>query len=198
MVELITALLVFLFPLAYSPGPGNLFFAANGACFGLRATLSANAGYHVATWVVTIALGFGFAAVMNRFPLLLPILKWVGSLYVLYLAVMLFKAGASDDPSSARPVAVWDGVLLLTLNPKADVIIALMFSQFLTMTDAADIALVVLVSTVFTANNLIAFLAWTILGDRLACGFRDRRNARILNMGFGLMLAGVAVWMMVR
>ena len=28
---MIPALLVFLFPLAYSPGPGNLFFAAAGS-----------------------------------------------------------------------------------------------------------------------------------------------------------------------
>jgi threonine/homoserine/homoserine lactone efflux protein len=38
MPELVPALLLFLLPLAYSPGPGNLFFAATGARFGLAAT----------------------------------------------------------------------------------------------------------------------------------------------------------------
>ena len=44
----IAALLIFLFPLAFSPGPGNMFFAASGAKFGFKKTLSANFGYHLA------------------------------------------------------------------------------------------------------------------------------------------------------
>lgn len=46
----VIAFLTFLFPLAYSPGPGNMVFAANGARFGIRATLRASAGHHIATW----------------------------------------------------------------------------------------------------------------------------------------------------
>ena len=61
MIETILALVVFLFPLAYSPGPGNMFFAAIGARFGTRASFEASAGYHVATWIVTFAVGYGFA-----------------------------------------------------------------------------------------------------------------------------------------
>ncbi len=33
-------LLAFLFPLAYRPDPGNMFFAATSARFGVRATLT--------------------------------------------------------------------------------------------------------------------------------------------------------------
>ena len=56
----IVALIIFLFPLAFSPGPGNMFFAANGARFGFAKTLSANFGYHLATIIVTFLIGFGF------------------------------------------------------------------------------------------------------------------------------------------
>ena len=56
----IFALIIFLFPLAFSPGPGNMFFAANGARFGFVNTLSANLGYHLATIIVTFLIGFGF------------------------------------------------------------------------------------------------------------------------------------------
>lgn len=45
MLATALALVVFPFALAYSPGPGNMFFAANGARFGLQATLPANFGY---------------------------------------------------------------------------------------------------------------------------------------------------------
>ena len=59
MLQTVITLVLFLFPLAYSPGPGNMFFAANGARFGFRPTISANVGYHIATWVVTFAIGLG-------------------------------------------------------------------------------------------------------------------------------------------
>ncbi|MEZ5986725.1 MAG: LysE family translocator [Hyphomonas sp.] len=131
MIALMLALLVFLFPLAYSPGPGNMFFAANGARFGVRATLPASAGYHLATWIVTAAIGFGFAATLERFPQLFVAIKWAGSAYVLYLAWKLFRAGAIENMGEARPAGFMDGVVLLVLNPKAYVIIALMFTQFL-------------------------------------------------------------------
>jgi hypothetical protein len=56
MLQISIALILFLFPLAYSPGPGNMFFAANGARFGFRSTVPSNVGYHVATWIATAAI----------------------------------------------------------------------------------------------------------------------------------------------
>ena len=60
MIEITIALIIFLFPLAYSPGPGNMFFAANGARFGFAATVPSNIGYHIATWLVTVVIGLGY------------------------------------------------------------------------------------------------------------------------------------------
>jgi threonine/homoserine/homoserine lactone efflux protein len=55
--------------------------------------------------------------------------------------------------------------------------------------------LVLVITTVFTLNNLVAFLAWTLAGDWLAQQFRDEQNARRINRLFGIVLAGVAIWM---
>ena len=190
------ALLVFLFPLAYSPGPGNMFFAANGARFGVRATIPASAGYHVATWIVTAAIGFGFATALERAPGLFLAIKWAGSAYVLYLAWKLFRAGAIETVGEARPAGFTVGAVLLLLNPKAYVIIALMFTQFLTGAGEPHAGAVLWITTAFTLNNLVAFTLWTVIGDRIAAQFKDERHAHLLNRVFGLVLAGVAVWMM--
>ena len=115
MIPTIAALIAFLFPLAFSPGPGNLFFAANGARFGLRATLSANAGYHVATWIVTAAIGFGAIAAVSANPGVFVALKIVGSLYVLWLAWRLFSSGAHEEKQEAMPAGFGTGVLLLLI-----------------------------------------------------------------------------------
>lgn len=197
MFQTIAALVVFLFPLAYSPGPGNMFFAANGARFGFGATVPANIGYHIATWVVTAAIGFGFVAAMDQFPQLFVALKIAGSLYVLWIAWKLFKAGALEGDQEAKPASFSDGVILLILNPKAYVIIALMFTQFLAHTDMGQLMAVFLITTVFTLNNLVAFSIWALIGDKIAGFFRTPDSARRLNMMFGVILALVAVWMLV-
>ncbi len=195
MIETAIALILFLFPLAYSPGPGNIFFAANGARFGFRATIPANMGYHIATWIVTVAVGLGLAAVMAEFPVIFSALKIVGAAYVLWLAWKLFRSGTLSGDQAARPAGFFDGALLLLLNPKAYLILALMFTQFLAPSEAGKIAAVLFIATIFTLNNMVAFTVWTLAGDRVAGQFRSAARAGALNKLFGVVLAAVAVWM---
>lgn len=189
------ALLLFLLPLAYSPGPGNLFFAALGARFGLRATVPALAGYHLATVGITLAIGLGFATVLTQSPLLLSLLRWVGTGYVLWLALGIWRAGSTQGEHNMRPAGMTAGILLLLVNPKAYVIIALMFSQFLPLTRSGPVD-ILWITLLFTLNNLVAFCLWAALGERLAKLFATPHTAQRLNRGFGALLALVALWML--
>ena len=101
MIETVGALVVFLFPLAYSPGRGNMFFAAIGARFGTRASFAASAGYHAATWGVTFAVGYGFAEVVIRYPAAFTAIKYAGSTYMLWLAVKFLRAGVTTGAVEA-------------------------------------------------------------------------------------------------
>ncbi len=195
MFQISIALALFLFPLAWSPGPGNMFFAANGARFGFLSTVPSNAGYHVATWVVTAAIGLGFGAALDRTPQAFVFLQTAGALYVLWLAWKTFRAGTAEGHEAAKPATFADGVVLLVLNPKAYVIIALMFTQFLGQSQGGRVLEVALITTVFTINNLIAFSVWALIGDKIAGWFGTPQSARRLNMVFGVILAVVAVWM---
>lgn len=195
MIQTIIPLILFLFPLAYSPGPGNMFFAANGARFGFAATMPASLGYHIATWIVTCLIGLGFGRFATEFPLALKILKYLGGAYVLYLAWGLFRAGLLKNSAEPRRARFVDGVVLLVLNPKAYVIIMLMFTQF-TNADTSS-AMIILIATIFTVNNLLAFSIWAFVGDRLAAMFRNESDATRLNLFFGIILATVAIWMLI-
>ncbi|MDP3207619.1 MAG: LysE family transporter, partial [Rhodoglobus sp.] len=101
--EAVVALVVFLFPLAYSPGPGNAFFAAIGAARGLPAAVPALAGYHVATFVVTVVIGLGLGATILENPVASRILSAVGSLYVLWLAFTFDGAARAKATPNASP-----------------------------------------------------------------------------------------------
>ena len=121
-------------PLAYSPGPGNLFFAANGARFGFSKTIPVNVGYHIATWIVTFTIGYGFSEIVISYPNLLQYIGYAGNLYVLYLAWIFFNTAKVNENEYSKEIGFFDGVILLILNPKAYIIIFTMFSQFSSLT----------------------------------------------------------------
>jgi len=103
MIEITIALIIFLFPLAYSPGPGNMFFAANEARFGLAATMPSDIGYHIATWLVTVVIGLGMITALNDYPNVFLALKMSGTAYVFWLAWKLIRAGRYDGRGEAKP-----------------------------------------------------------------------------------------------
>lgn len=198
--EMFIALLVFLFPLAYSPGPGNAFFAAIGASKGVRATVPALAGYHIATFVVTALIGVGMGVTILNHPVVAKSLAAVGSLYVLWLAWSFIrsarqKAAPSDAPVTEPKIGFWAGVIVLVLNPKAYYIIAVMFTQFLRPPQNDDLFTVLAITTIFTLNNLVAFIVWAVAGQVLFALFRGERAGQVLDYLFAALLVGVAVWM---
>lgn len=198
-IETLARLLVFLAPLAYSPGPGNAFFAAIGASRGLRAAAPALAGYHLATFIVTALIGVGMGVTILKHPVVAKSLAAVGSSYVLWLAWSFTraarrKARPSGDSIAGPGIGFWAGVVVLVLNPKAYYIIAVMFTQFLRPLQD-DVFTVLAITTVFTMYNLLAFVIWAVAGRILFALFRGECAGRLLDYLFAALLIGVAGWM---
>ena len=63
-----------------------------------------------------------------------------------------------------------DGVILLVFNPKAYVIISLMFTIFL---DGSQSLMRIILITQFTVNNCLSFTLWTLFGDLIGAKFRN-------------------------
>jgi threonine/homoserine/homoserine lactone efflux protein len=196
----VLALLLFLLPLAYSPGPGNAFFAAIGASAGVRASVPALVGYHVATLAVTILIGAGMGATVLTNPVAAKVLAAAGSAYVLWLAWLFIRSARSkgadpDTPVRERRIGFWSGAVVMLLNPKAYYIIAVMFAQFLRPPVNDDPTAVLAIALVFTINNLVAFLVWVVAGRALTAVFRSERAKRRIDYLFAATLIVVAIWM---
>jgi len=187
-----TLLILFLFPLAYSPGPGNMFFAALGARYGLKASMPANLGYHLATFIASFAIGAGFTVVFNAQSIVFGILQKAGAVYIFWLAYKIYRSQTGPELVNAKPAGPFAGAILLLLNPKGYLIMALMFSQF----QATTLGQTAVIAGIFTINNMVAFLAWTMAGQSLAQLFQSAKAARYLNTGFAICLAIVALWLM--
>lgn len=197
------ALLVFLFPLAYSPGPGNAFFAAIGASRGVKAAIPALAGYHVATLIVTALLGVGIGVTVLHHPAVAKILAAAGSVYVLWLARAFIRSARAETKAPDAParreqrIGVWSGAVVLLFNPKAYYIIAVMFAQFLRPPLSDDYSAVLLITVIFTLNNFVAFVVWVLAGRGLTALFHTGSSRKRIDYLFAATLTAVAAWMAV-
>jgi threonine/homoserine/homoserine lactone efflux protein len=71
--------------------------------------------------------------------------------------LLFLRTVATSGITEAREATALDGAFLLIFNPKAYLIVVLMFSQFLPASGMSDAGLVLWITTVLTVNNLEAF-----------------------------------------
>jgi threonine/homoserine/homoserine lactone efflux protein len=191
----ILALILFLAPLAYSPGPGNAFFAVNGALHGAGKTIPALAGYHIATFFVTAAIGAGLSLTVLQEPRIAWTFTILSALYMLWLAAQCFmtfiRAKTGQTLATAElPPTFGAGVMLLLLNPKAYAIILLMFGAFVNASSTSFS--VFMITAIFTLNNFVAFTVWAIAGQALAIPLSGRTASLVYAFAF----VAVAIWLL--
>ena len=112
----------------------------------------------------------------------------------MYLAYKFYKAEAYNETNKSIKCSFIDGVILLILNPKAYVIISIMFSIFLD--GSGNIFKIFLISFIFTVNNCVSFTLWTLFGDLIGSKFRNEKYSKKLNKTFSALLFIIALWML--
>ena len=113
---------------------------------------------------------------------------------MIFLSYKFLKSGAYKSTTRDIGTTFTDGVILLIFNPKAYVIISLMFTIFLN--NNQNLLKVILISVIFTLNNCLSFTLWTIFGDLLGTKFRNEKYSKILNKIFSLSLFLVGIWIL--
>jgi threonine/homoserine/homoserine lactone efflux protein len=182
----LTAWFLLMFPLVYSPGPANTMFASNGALFGFRRSLPFMAGIDTSFVLQSLLVGFGLNEVLLHVPHAMLALKIAGIAYIAYLALGFFASAAARGLRETPCLNYRDGFIFTFLNPKAWVMQAMMFSQFL---DAAQSAQRVLALTALLGVlNISGHVAWIRFGE-LALGRAEGwMTPQRQNLMFGAML----------
>lgn len=181
-------------PMVVSPGPGNTILATAGGRYGVAGSIPFWAGFEVANVVLCLAYGFGFAAVLHGHPEVQLALKWIGTLYVLYLAWGFLRAPA-DSPDENQTVAAHlrfsDGLLSVMLNPKIHSMILVIFSQF---SDPGQSLFpqVLQLTAAFFVVCIACHFPWVYGGKLILRRFKSARAQRIQGWMFGACMLLVA------
>ena len=168
-------------PLVCTPGPDTLFVASQGLSGGPRAAMRANFGVLLGYAMHAVLAAFGVAALVAASPLLFEILRWVGVVYLAYLATKLIRSalhpGHLSLAQTPGDALVRRGFLTSFLNPKGMMVYFAILPNFMIPGD--DVALqAVVLSAIFIALCGIIYGAVGFMVSSIARrgSFSDRRR----------------------
>ena len=189
MSEAYLALLTFILFMVATPGPANLLMMIGGAQQGVASCIGFILGLVCGKACLNLAFGLGFGFFLAEQPLLANGLKFVSAGYMIWLALQSWNdrvvAGVGQSTFTFR-----HGVILHPLNPKAWVMVILVWSQFAPALGTLEIQLV-LVTFGFAIIQLVFHTMWCFSGALLQ---RALPCSRWLTRSMILITVGIVIW----
>jgi threonine/homoserine/homoserine lactone efflux protein len=178
-----------------TPGPGVAAVISQAMSRGAAGAPAFIAGFLVGDYLWFLAAVLGLSALAQTAHTAFVLVKYVGALYLLYLAYKLWSAPArslAEDtgPELARPPrALFLGSLMLTLsNPKPMLFfLALLPLEALSALGHLEIAGAITVILPATLGGYV------LIAARARAWFRNPRAVKIMNRGSGTLMAAAAV-----
>ncbi|HXO70607.1 MAG TPA: LysE family translocator [Bradyrhizobium sp.] len=167
---LLTSLIVIV-----SPGTGVLYTLAAALSRGSRASIAAAFGCTLGIVPHIAAAMLGLAAVLHTSALAFAALKWLGVVYLLYMAWQALrehgalKVDGRLDARSTRRVVI-TGVLINILNPKLSIFFLAFLPQFIAADEGDSVARMLELSAAFMAMTFMVFVVYGLF----AAAVRDR------------------------
>ena len=150
--ELISICLFF-FVTAFTPGPNNIVASYSGFNFGVIKTIPHIFGVTLGFTALIISLIVGLINVFKLYPLIQEVLKYLGTLFLLYLAFKISFSNSDNNSSSENPVKFIETFFFQFLNPKGVIVGIIIVSTY-----------------VESGNNFINYSFWVILVS-FVCAF---------------------------
>lgn len=161
------------FFLCITPGTPRVIIITYAINYGLKRSIITAIGDVSANTLQMILIAFGIGSLVATHPNILNYLKWIGIVYLLYIAFDLFKSSKDLDfnksLSSKNSFSLFrDGFLVAFLSPKAWVFFGAIFPQFLNLQGDFGIQLTILIISWvivdFTTLMLYGFASQKIVG----------------------------------
>lgn len=148
-----------------TPGTGAVYSIATGLARGARASVVAAFGCTLGVVPHMVAAITGLAAILNASAVAFQTIKWVGVVYLLFLAWQTLRDKSTVQvQEDAAPVASWriirTAVLINLLNPKLTIFFFAFLPQFVPAGEVNGTWHMALLSLVFMAVTFVVFAGY--------------------------------------
>jgi cysteine/O-acetylserine efflux protein len=176
----------------FTPGPSNISSASLAMAHGYKNTMRFQAGLAAGVFLLMLVSGLLSTTIVKIFPTFEPIMRYVGAVYILYLAFGILKASYTFTEKDSKPLGFLHGFTLQILNPKLFVYAFTLFSAFLaTMTK--NLTTLLLVVTFLAAVAFCATSTWALFGTAIKNYLQHPRLKMIINILLSLSLVYTAI-----
>tara|TARA_B110000014_G_C20032145_1_gene536051 strand:- start:161 stop:760 length:600 start_codon:yes stop_codon:yes gene_type:complete len=191
--ELFVAISVYYVIMYATPGPNNSILTASGIKFGFIKTIPNIFGIPTGHGIQLTLVCLGLGSLFLQFPILLNILKYIGSAYLLYLAWKMFGSlniKTTEDKSS--PLRYYEAILFQFVNPKAWVICITAVSLFYPEKENIFVGTLFMV-VMSTIINIPSISIWAFGGSMIRKYLKNYKLKKTIECLLALLLIGTSI-----
>ena len=183
----IFSIALFWFVAAFTPGPNNVVASYSGFNFGITKTIPLILGVTLGFTSLIFFLTIGLINVFKIFPILQNILKYLGTLFLLYLAYKISYSKSSKEEEKKNPVTFFDTYFFQFLNPKGVLFGIIIVSTYLELGEnyLGYAIQIVLLAFIFSSTSITL---WTFIGKFLRKFATNDKFINYFNYAMSLLL----------
>ena len=157
---------LFWFVAAYTPGPNNVVASYSGFNFGIKKTIPHILGTTLGFTSLVLLLTIGLINVFKLFPIIQIVIRYLGTIFLIYLAYKIASSTASDDIKKENPVKFIETFLFQYLNPKGVMVAIIVVSTYVELGEnyLNHATQVVALAFLFSSTSITL---WTFIGKFL-------------------------------
>ena len=162
----IISIALFWFVTAYTPGPNNVIASYSGFNFGIIKTIPHILGVTLGFTSLVLFLTIGLINIFKLFPIIQVVMKYLGTLFLIYLAYKIATSTKTDDTKKENPVKFVETFLFQYLNPKGVTVAIIVVSTYVELGEnyINYATQVVLLALLFSSTSITL---WTFIGKFL-------------------------------
>ena len=162
----IVSIALFWFVTAYTPGPNNVVASYSGFNFGIIKTIPHILGVTLGFTSLVLFLTIGLINVFKLFPIIQEVMKYLGTIFLIYLAYKIASSTTSDETKKENPVKFVETFLFQYLNPKGVTVAIIVVSTYVELGEnyINYATQVVSLALLFSSTSITL---WTIIGKFL-------------------------------
>lgn len=186
------AMILYLAATAFTPGPNNLMCMYLGANYGLKGSRKFIVASMGSVFVKALLCGLLNVALAAVIPSVVPVLKWAGAAYMLYLAWTMLKSGTKKGEAAEKQgeSTYSAGILLQILNMKSWVSALSLFSVYVVPYTTALWAIVT-GAGIMLALLIVASLSWCLFGRAIKNVYNQYKLPLSIVMALSLVYCAV-------
>ena len=183
----LTTLILFGIAGAYIPGPNNVIASHSGFNFGFIKTIPLILGVGFGWTFILVLFESGLIFVFQQFPILQNIIKFIGTIFIVYLAYKIAFMRIETTKANKVPITFVDTLLLQIVNPQGILTAMLIVSTFLDPNNNYLRDAIWVTSTMFViALTSVAF--WVLIGQYLRKVATNEKFIKIFNYSMSFLL----------